>query len=102
MQRSIELYATFIGHDATIRIDYSITNWGYPAVIDYVNGGEPAESPDWEIDDIGITLEGPEWMIDWRSQQFLCLANSELIERAILSDIVEIERPRRRTFRRIA
>jgi hypothetical protein len=100
MNCEITFYAPFMGFDAAIRIEFEITHWGSPAIIDYVFGGEPAESPEWEVDAIGLTLslddgDGAEWLIDWRSRQFRTLANSSNVEQAIIDDICGIDRPRR-------
>lgn len=106
MERSIDVYAAFMGCDATIRVAYHITSWGSPAHIDRVWGGEPAEGPEWEIDEIGITLDlddgaGAEWVVDERSRAFRVIANCQKVNQAIIDDICTVDRPRRR-YRRAA
>ena len=95
----IEVYALFMGHDATIRVEFEITHWGSPAVIDYVFGGEPAESPEWEVTEIGVTLDfddgpGAEWVPHWREKAFAKLANCARVEQAIIDRIYDMDRPR--------
>ena len=99
MLRSFSLYGRFMGFDATIRVEYEITHWGAPAVIDHIYGGEPAEAPEWDVQEIGVTLDleegaGAEWLPDWRSAAWRALANSADVEDAILDEIAEIDRPR--------
>lgn len=101
MLRSITVYSLFLGHDAAVRVEFEITDWGSPAIIDHIWGGEPASPCEWEVQEIGVTLtlddgdEGAEWIVDWRSAQFRTLANLPRIEQAIIDDINEIDRPRR-------
>lgn len=100
----IEVFALFMGFDATIRVTYEITHWGAPAVFDPIYGGEPAEAPEWEVIDIGVTLDldngkGAEWTPYWREQAFSALANSRRVEDAIFDDIARIDRPRSRSRR---
>ena len=106
MIREILLSELFMGEDATIRVEFEITHWGSPAVIDYVYGGEPAEGAEWEITEIGVTIhmddgDGAEWLVDWRSKQFSLIANSGDVVNAILEEIAEEAecRPYRRARR---
>jgi hypothetical protein len=101
MLRTLTIYTPFIGFDATITVEYEITHWGAPAVIDHVYGGEPAEGPEWEVGKIGVVLDlgdsvGAEWRPDWRTAAWRVLANSRRIEQAIIDDIASIDRPRSR------
>ena len=100
MTHEVEIYRPFMGHDANIRVEFEITHYGSPAVIDYVWGGDPAEDPEWEVNEIGVTLdldEGPgaEWLPHWRERAFNVLANSPAVEQAIIDYINDMDRGRR-------
>ena len=94
MTFEVTIYDNFMGEDAMIRVEFDVTSWGYPAVIDYVYGGEPAEGPEWEIEEIGITLtidglDCAEWIVQWPSKQFSLIANSADVVNAICEQIAE-------------
>ena len=97
--REITVYMPLAGFDAEVRVEFEVTSWGSPAVIDYVFGGDPAEPPEWTVTDIGVTLDlddgpGSEWEPDGAA--FRSIANCTRVEDAIIKDIQSIDRPRRR------
>ena len=100
MLHSIEVYIPFMGFDAYVAVDFYVTSWGSPARIDQIFGGEPAEDPEYEIDNIGVTLDldgglGAEWFPQFGARQFRLLANHPRVEQAII-DCIVAEKPSRR------
>lgn len=98
---TVETYISFMGFEATLLVTYEITDWGYPAVVDDIYGGDPGAGPEWNVTDIGVTLEldngpGVEWMVNWPSAEFTLLANHARVDDAILADICGMAPPRSR------
>lgn len=103
MIREVEIFENFMGFDAMIRVEFEITAWATPAYFDPIYGGEPANGPEWEVLEIGVTLtiddeDRAEWKPDWREHQWGVIACSADVVNSILEVIEEEDacRPHRR------
>lgn len=105
MQRQIETFIQIAGFDAELRVEFTVTSWGCPAQLyGPPENCWPAEDPEFEIDEIGVTLtigglDCAEWIVPHRCAQFRLLANHPRVDEAIVEAIGEIERPSRRRLR---
>lgn len=50
----METYLNFMGEDFVADVDYYVSDYGSPPIIDYVHGGDPGSDPEWDI--LSITL----------------------------------------------
>lgn len=87
-----QAYFNWMGIDVEATVDFDITHYGSPPIIDYVNGGDPGEDPEWEINQIILREDrygdlGPEFEATGKLFDVLCLNGR--IEDAILEEVNE-------------
>ena len=86
---------SIMGRDFEVDIDHAITDYGSPAIIDYVNGGDPGWGPEWEIYSIVLREEREDGEIgpDFEATGKLLdvLVNSEAVNDAIMKEIAQRE-----------
>ena len=93
--RSTTSYINIMGRDFEADIDYFVTHEGCPPIIDYVNGGDPGEDPEWEIETITLREDrgwadlGPDF--EATGEFFLHLCNNKNINDSILEDMNEAD-----------
>jgi hypothetical protein len=100
MTHSLEIYAPFMGEDATISVEFDVTDWGAHATFDPRYGGDPGWGAEFDVTDISITLnmengDGVTWPLERGSRQFNAVANCARVENAISEKIADLEPPRR-------
>lgn len=92
---STAAYINIMGHDFEAEIDYVISSYGSPPIIDYVNGGDPGEDPEWDIqsitlrEDRGWSDMGPDF--EATGMLLLTLCNNSEINDAIMVDMADRE-----------
>src|SRR5208282_3268347 len=90
----ITIYLDILGCNFMAEVEYRVTSKGCPEQgPSYSSGGEPAEPPEWEIEEIGLYrlaaddkgplwLEVPKWL-------FNIVAGSYEVNQAIIEEIAD-------------
>lgn len=83
---SVAVPITILDCDMTVTIDYTVTYRGRPALgPSYASGGEPAESPEWEVDCLTLVYNDAEvYVPTWLYKLIL---DSDTVKEVICDDI---------------
>jgi hypothetical protein len=86
MTYETETYLNFMGRDFVAMIEYTVSDWGAPALIDYNYGGDPGWGPEWDIEAITLHEDregdlGPDFVVT--GKLFQSLANNIKIYDAV-------------------
>ena len=86
MTYETEASLNFMGHDFEAVIEYSVSDWGAPPIIDYNYGGDPGWGPEWDIENITLREDregdlGPDFIAT--GKLFQSLVNNAKIYEAV-------------------